>query len=519
MFGFICESRKDILVAPRALEPPIDRVLVSNLPEPIHIPATQDSRRLVDNLPIGDLEAPIGQVGTDEIDGMAPSGHITTINNIGIDLELLAGDARGQAGHLFTRIIRGGGTFDYHRDGRTDRQVEALAVSIIGLDGSLSSHGAEQARRMDRLVVLQQLAHLAVFQSIKAVHHNTTDAVAAYGTFRELVPNFGPRDVKYAILCALIHDYGEAKLGKDIPFELKTNPAYVALEAAACVTLATELHFPKGSPHLVEALDKRVREEAPGRIAADGHQPDISYYLDPREITTAIYGTEKLDHGTLARAEAFVSAVERIEYVLSGIRAFEAVEHNFQGARDDRVLRQNLLRLGVSTFYNSLDEVAKASEKFVMAYDFLAQNSATIGRYIDIVINDIDKRSKDQLGKTGGFFGSDPFSNYTQDGNRADIITAQEARQKFLAQAKFWKKWQTKQHMGRLLWETYFGTEHPLTRDNPDVSFLQYTANSPGAAGYIAVRKPLRDMWGVGLDDKSRRDHVAKTYGVMSGKE
>lgn len=444
------------------------------------------------------------------------SPNVWTMEDFGIDLEMLVSDARAQSGDRFRRIIRMGGAFEFHRNGHNDREVEEFAVNTMGLDASLFFHGLEQARRMDRLMTMQQIAHQKIVGDMLSIYKgDEATASIPYQAFRSVVPDFSGRDFKYGVLCGFLHDYGEAKLGKDVPFELKNNKAYVLYEAAAAVELARDIHFPHGDKRLVVLLDRRVRaEKDPSQALTPDENAEASLYLSPSEITTAIFGTEKMDRGEIVRGEAF-AAVERVEYVLSGIRAFEAVEHNYNGVADDPILRQNLLRLGVSTFFNSLGQVAKHAERYVAVYDFLAQNQQTIDYYIDAVYEDIQTRYSNDGHNPNSIFPIDPFENYQDDQSDGDTIAIDLAKAKFLQTTAMWREWKHQDHVSRAVWEAYFGTEHRLTVDNPDVSFLQQTARRRRAiagaqAGQVAVYRHLRDMHEVGLDRLSQEEQQSR---------
>ncbi len=485
----------------------VDTVQFEHLPKIPYFAPLNDRFAIAD---LGDRGLIGRKLPSETIDRLGPSPTIVSMEDVGIDFELLASDARTQEADKFRRIIRMGGAFDYYKDGYNDHEVEDFAVSVMGLDASLYFHGIEQARRMNNLMLVQQIALRRAFNDIRLTLGDRAGTIDSYNKISEQIPDFTPRDVKYGVLCGLLHDYGEAKLGRDIPFELKNNPAYVKLEAAEAVEFAKEIHFPKQPPELVDKIRQRVVSEHELDFVQPANGKDVNYYLDPCEITTAIFGTEKLDHGDVARGEAF-AAVERLEYVLSGIRAFEAVEHNYKGVRQDEVLTQNLLRLGVSTFFNSLEKLAKYSEKYVAVYDFIAQNQATIDRYMGIVMDGIEKiaegNTKDR--KDIEIFGMDPFANY--DVNDGDIIDIDEARKRFTATSEFWAEWKNKQHTSRILWENYFGTTHHLTKNNPDVTFLQQTARmramAAKQAGRVLVQRHLKDMFGVGLDHDSQEKH------------
>lgn len=483
---------------------PLDWVDVSALP-PVELKkATLDRAPVFMWLDSATSWVPNRPVSPELILDLAPPRKIVTMDDVGIDFGGLAEEARILAPEKFRHIIRMGGSFDLERAGAVSpEEFEAYAVEAMGLDASLTFHGAEQARRMNSLMTLQQEIHQKLFADTVLEYGHTEKARAVYREISSNLPNFTPQDVKRGVLCGLIHDYGEAKLGVDVPLELKNDPRYAALEAGACVDFAIELHFPNtsASERQILALRRRFQREKEDIEFNDDDYKLVAAYLDPHEISDAIFGTEQLHHGKVKRGEAF-AAVEKMEYVLSGIRALEAVEYNFQGVNENPVVAENLLRLGVSTFFRSLRPLMQHAEKLVYIYDFLEQNSGVIERYLSSICHDILVR-EEAISLTGAssIFGTDPFANYPPLGTDSETITRTEAKNRFLETAEAWKEWRKKDHLVKRVWESYVGADHPVTADNPDVSFLQKTAREVESTdnGRVAVSKALFDMWGTGL--------------------
>lgn len=482
---------------------PLDWVEVSALPRVEYAQATQDPGAVLEWLDHTTADVSNIPVKPEDIENLMPSRKITSMETIGLDFQKLAEEARILAGDKFRHVIRMGGSFDLERAAATPEEFEAYAVEAMGLDASLYFHGAEQARRMNGLMTLQQEVRQQLFADTVIAYGHTQKAVEILKEIANKLPNFTPQDVKKGVLCGLIHDYGEAKLGVDVPLELKTDPGYASYEAGACVDFATELHFPQtsNSKRQITALERRFAREAVDIEFDDPDHDLIAASLDPHEITNAVYGTEHLHHGNVKRGEAF-AAVERMEYVLSGIRAFEAVEHNIQRINENPVVAQNLLRLGVSTFFRSLRQLMAYGEKYVFIYDFIQQNSGVIERYLSVVSDDILARWEEtNVTDTTRIFEVDPFIKYPPQGSESETISRNQAKNRFLETAEAWKDWRKKDHLVKKVWESYVGTDHPITADNPDVSFLQKTARDIIATdtGRVALSKGLEDMWGFGL--------------------
>lgn len=482
---------------------PLDWVEISTLPQAEYTRATQDPAAVFEWLDAATTGVPNRAVKPEDIEGLMPPRKITTMDSVGIDFRQLVEEARVLAGDKFRHVIRMGGSFDLERSSATPEEFEAYAIETMGLDASLYFHGAEQARRMNGLMTLQQEVRQRLFADTVIAYGHTQKAVEVLREIANMLPNFTPQDVKKGVLCGLIHDYGEAKLGVDIPLELKTDPGYAAYEAGACVDFATELHFPQttNSERQISALERRYALEKADIEFDDPNHDLVAASLDPHEITNAVYGTEQLHHGNVKRGEAF-AAVERMEYVLSGIRAFEAVEHNLQRINESPVVAQNLLRLGVSTFFRSLRQLMAFGEKYVYVYDFLEQNSEVINRYLEIISNDALARwGETSAADTPGIFEVDPFIKYPPQGSDSETISRNQAKNRFLETALAWQSWRKKDHLVKRTWLAYVGTDHPTTANHPDVSFLQKTARDVAASdtGRVALSKGLEDMWGVGL--------------------
>ena len=190
--------------------------------------------------------------------------------------------------------------------------------------------------------------------------------------------------------------------------------------------------------------------------------------------------------------------------------ALEAIEHNFNNAAQDPELTQKLLRLGVGTLHMSLAKLMEHAEKFVFVYDFLAQNQEFIDRYASIVAEDIYKRREDP-DYVNPDFAIDPFSDYPEVAGESEKITREEAKERYLAVVDHWREWRNKKHLVRSIWETHFGTHHPLS-EGVDISFMHRTARRrrefSGGIGEVIVEKGgLKDMFGVGLDPDEQTRH------------
>jgi hypothetical protein len=204
--------------------------------------------------------------------------------------------------------------------------------------------------------------------------------------------------------------------------------------------------------------------------------------------------------------------VERVEYVHEGIRSFEAVENDISGVAQDPILRQNILRLAVSTIFNSLHHVIEGAKQYAYAYDFLRQNQPVLDRIFSTVFEDLSLRSRGR--EITGVYGEDPFAYYKYVDRESDIISRQDAVQSFNNSADLYEKWKSERTVIAMVWETYFGTQHELTRKSPDVSFLQNTARSEiiECAGGVVLKRGLVDQWGVSLDPAVQKKHEEKNY-------
>lgn len=496
---------------------PLDWVDAGKLPSVEHIAPTNNPELVFERIVPYKSFVRNRPVSSESIDKIKPSDDVTTMNDVGIDYELLHGDARRQEARMFRAIIRMGGAYKHLTSSMNPFQLEALAVETTGKHASLVTHGTEQARRMDAGMTQQQVLHQRVFADLRAYFGDSRVTRDAYALFSSLVPNFSPLDVKRGVNCGFGHDYGEAWLGIDVPFELKVDPAYTALEAGAGVDFMNLLHFPATlTARQKAALIRRYTQQEVNIGFEDEDHDLIKHLLGPSEINEAIFGTEWLHHGPVVRGN-FFSGIERGEYVQSGEIGFEAVEHNFQGIRGDQVLSQNILRLGVSTFFNSLGALIEHAEKYISLYDFLRQNSERIEYYFNAVSEDIRSRDIGRVASSNGIFGIDPFTNYSET-SRSDTITRRQAKERFLETKIVWEDWKKSDSLMRRLWEAYYGTTDPLTNNSPDTTFLNKTArevdSTPGTK--IVVIKGLVDIFGVGLDSESQRAQEEKVSSLIA---
>jgi hypothetical protein len=430
--------------------------------------------------------------------------EIANPDEFSIRAGLLVAVSRLKVARGLSTIIRNGGSYEHHREALSPEAYEGMAVNGMGLDSSLYFHGAEQVRRATRLGQMQQAAHQIMHRTIVENYGHGAHADRIYRTFSAYVPPISHKTTEKLRVTGGTHDYGEVWIGEDRVFDRKDR-SHEILEARAFVKMATRLHVPTNNPTLMRLLQRRVKSETDPRFALSAdEEAEVSHLLHPVEVKRSVYKVEP--------SELFKGTIEPWEYVLEGIRSFEAVEHNLGAIREDPILAANILRLGVSTFYNSLMVICTQAKKYVAPYDFVRQNIDTIDHYMGIMGADIRGYFAGKPGFAKDIYGFDPFTNYEQG---KEPISATEARLRLLRSAEAWKKWQTKQHIVKILWENYFGTTHDLTANNPDVSFLHYTArNTYGKRERVPVLKPLVDMFGVGLDQESRQDHVAQVRGL-----
>ncbi len=458
----------------------------------IHVPSNRSMRSFISKRAVADLK---------------PSDDIVDIHSIGLDIERLTATARLLAGDAFRYVLRMGGAFNQYQASEGIVGAEELAISTLGLDASLYFHGTEQARRMNNHAILQNRVLSYVWDDTAREYGQKSRATAqATIDVQRQIPPISPRNVKYGILCGYIHDYGEVELGFDVPFLKKSDPKLVEIETANAVLLANKLHFPNGDSKRIQSLDMRVESEGfYDRELNKLLRDEVGEYLHPAEIANAIYGTEKMIHGQVVRGEIF-AATERGEYILSGIRAFDALEFNFEDIQSKPELAQGVLRLGVDTFINSLEIMTAYADKYVASYDFLRQNSRVISHHVQNVLNVIlGEECPEEI------YSYDPFGQYKSGGIWADVMSYEEGQKKFKEVGEIWTKWNTKTSLMRTLWENYIGTTHELTEAPRDVSYLQYTAQRPireTAIGNVIVRKPVIDMFGVGTDEASQSQHL-----------
>lgn len=486
--GYPIAPQYRVDVVPRSALPPVPRQL-----------ATGDQWQMLSHLPqsVKDLRR----------SGKVPALPPETVFDAGTwDFEQLASVERAATGDYMSGVIRMGGGYDEHAKTHTAEELERLAVRGMGGDASLYFHGVEQLRRVKKMITMQQLAHSAMREVITDIYGGETKAgERAYEAFKRQVPEITGATGEILMLTGLKHDLGEAALKRDITYDNKTNPLEVAEEADACVLTGTLLHSPLEDERLMFLAGKRAEARQLG-VSPDLSEDElleISGLVHPSEAAYAIYVVEN--------SEQFKIATEPKEYVLSGIRAFENVEYDLVGMRSDPLLNQKMLRLGLSTFYNSLSKVCAMAEKYVDCYDFLRQNAAVVDRYVDIMMEDIANRARGGQGTAQDAFGVNPWANYDQG---LEPITTQQAMARFWQTGKAWKKWKGKPHLVRDIWESMFGTNHALTVNPVDVSFLQYSANAQATRPQSAD-KPVRvkpvpaDIFGVENDAYSRAEHEA----------
>ena len=490
-----------------SVPPRFDTVELSDLPYvEEHVPE-HDSERVLGSIYIPGARSIRSFISKRSAQSNAPSSEIVDIHSVGLDIERLTATARLREGQAFRKVLRMGGVFNDFQTQEGPVAAEELAVSTLGLDASLYFHGTEQARRMNRHAILQQTVLQEVWEDIAAAYGPRSKAAArAYTDVKRQVPPLSPRDVKYGILCGYVHDYGEVAIGHDVPYEEKGDAALIEHETAQAIEFASKLHYPHNDSGRVSLLRMRIdSEHFFDRELNDLLRDEVGAYLHPVEITNAIYGTEKMHHGSVIRGEVF-AATERTEYILSGLRAFDALEHNFEDIRSHTELAQGTLRLGVATIINSLEIMTEYASRYVATYDFLRQNSATLTRHIQNVVDCISGEQDVE-----DIYGFDPFEQYKTGGRWSHVLSYEDAQAQFMRVAAQWKKWNARSSLMKTLWENYIGTTHELTARPRDVSYLQYTSQLPIHElpdGRIIVRKPVIDMFGVGTDTESQEQHL-----------
>lgn len=480
-----------------------DFVHPSALPEVFHFEPTGDTDQLYFKLGLYGVErAARSRVSKGRIDAFMPK-HVTHWDELGINAAQRHDDAMEQEGDRFRNIIRWGNSFDTYKQQMSVQELEAFAVGTGGLDASLTSHGNEQARRMFDLMTTNQYVHVAFSNDMYRRFGNSRATLDAYGALRGKIPYFDRTDIVDGVNCGGTHDYGEAKIGVDKPLG-KKDAAYEHFERSECYKFVKELHTPWGDSRLMRLLEERfrARRDPNGEVARE-YYDEIGAYLHPEEISRALYGTEAQTHANVPKGNAFSPTIERLEYILENIRSLEAVEHNFNGINYDPQLQRNIMRLGVDTPIRSLRTLARQAERYPYVYGFLRTNEAVIDRYLTIVDNDIQMRAENP--RCEGHFGVDPFAKYNEGDGHAEGRTIDEAKADFRSTVKLWRQWKRKQHLGRMLWETYIGTERFPVAKQTDVSFLQYTAAQlaarPESSGkskphLVLVEKPVIDWHG-----------------------
>ena len=288
----------------------VDVVLPSQVPRPFEFKPSNQITDVVSNLSRGNQANT--RVSPLVIEAERP-GDPVSIEDLAINIELLTSDARDQIGDKYRKVIRMGSSFDHRRATTgSPRELEALAVSTMGLDASLYLHGAEQARRMFRLFDMQQRALLYVFDDLLSVYGNSQHTLDAFNEARGILGESTPRDVKYGVLCGLKHDDGEAKIGADIPLEDKLDPRYAHMERAEATEMAQQIHVPYADQRLMELLKKRyMHDNNNGPRPTAEELAEIEGYLHPCEIVKSLHGTELQTNGNVFRGTAF-HAVERV---------------------------------------------------------------------------------------------------------------------------------------------------------------------------------------------------------------
>lgn len=494
----------------------VDTVPETHLRSQVNFTHTGDPTAIIDNLNPDRYQSRGITVSPQVIQAIQPPLESVTADSIPIDFEALLADARGQEGDRFKYIIRGANRFDVYRSDKDPDQFEADAVNLLGPDMSLYLHGAHQGRRVERLMVMQQMGHRRVFGALHTAYGNTEDTVAGYRKFSTIVPNFGLNDVKYGILCGFLHDYGEAKMGIDKPLNEKRDPLYNIIERANAVAFAQEIHVPFGSSDW-DILKRRYLSECHGASSPDDEElARVSAHLYKDEVSRALMGTEGQVYGNVERGEAF-EAVERLEYILTALRCFEACEHDRQNIRQDPYLNQEILWLGIDSIINSLQKLTEVAEKYVAVYDFLAFNEADLDHYLGAVNADIDLREAGDGDLADTVFGMDPFIAFKPGHSHHNIsATYEQARGNFRTVTEHWQKWRKRHHIVRDVWEAFVGTDHAMGAEQEDLTFLHYTTRRrrklSDMAGRIAISLPIEDQFGVGLDPEVRRLHEESIY-------
>lgn len=494
----------------------VDTITVDRLPEPVQFIHTGDPQPILDAIGNPGFGAQTRRIGARMIRDVQPPQESITSRNVPINFEALVADARGQEGEKFKYVIRGANRLDIYRADKSLEQFEADGVNLLGPDMSLYLHGAHQARRIERLMEMQQVAHRRVFNAIHTTYGNTQATVDTYEAFKGTVPNFGYTDVKYGYLCGLKHDYGEARLKVDKPFNEKRDPLYNIIERAQAVAFANQIHVPTNTEDW-GILQRRFYSDCKGGEApTDEELAQVEMHLHPEEIAKALMGTEGQTHGNVERGLAF-DAVELMEYVLTALRCFEACQYNRQGIQQDEYLNQEIMWLGIDSMVNHLRKLTKYAEKYVAIYDFMAHNQADIDHYLSAIVGDIELRAEGEEEVADLSFGVDPLSAYKPGRSHHNQgMNLQEAQQEFVAVADHWKQWKEKQHPVRHIWEAFIGTDHAMAAEQEDLTFLHYTARQRhklvANAGRVAIALPIKDQFGVGLDPEVRRLHEASIY-------
>ena len=447
-----------------------------------------------------------------------PLRYPTTRDDVGINFERLASVMTLLARDEFDSVTRMGASFKDYKLGRTNREVQLYAAQVMGMDAPLGEHSLTQFERSDKASMMQQLAHAHIFDGIKNHFGNKRSTIKAYNQIRRQLAAITIRDAKLVKLCGFSHDFGEAALGYDKPFDEKQESDAI-LELGYCIDLVNQLYTITKAPKIEAALRYRVQHESkPDATVLRMRDTHAGYYLHPCEITNALSGTEHMTHGEttaeqVVRGQMF-KAIERVEYGLSGPRALEAIEYNYCNIRSETSVVPKLLRLGVGTFMNHMRELMGFAEQFPMVYDFMRQNEATFKRYIDLVREDIAYRAEHPDEDYEGRFGMDPFIDYPE--RATDRISRDQAKQTYLQRAGEVIAWYDKQHLMRAYWEVNLGTEHSLTANQKDVTFTQYTAQTEQTGnGLIVVKKPLFDAWGYGIDEQSRQLRASKVANII----
>jgi hypothetical protein len=494
-----------------------DTVSERQLPNPVQFLHTGDAAPIIEDLDMAVFAEKIQKISSQAIKEAQPRQESYSSVSVPIDFESMTADARDQAHDKFSYVVRGGNIFEIYRSTKSPAHYEADAVNLLGPDMSLYLHGAHQARRVERLMIMQQIIQPRVFNALHTEYGNTEAAAKGYERFTSIVPNFSFSDVKYGILCGYLHDYGEAKLKVDKPYHLKNDPLYNEIERAAAVDYAQQLHTPMGaSQEEWDILERRFLSDGKGATAPDAEElARVAMHLYPGEISRALTGTEAQTFGNVERGLAF-AAVEKMEYVITALRAFEAVEYNRQSIQQDTYLTRQVLWLGVSSLINHVADLTKHAEKYIGVYNFIAFNTDALDRYFQFVKEDIELRARGRGELADTIFGMDPFSSYETNSSHSDSITTEQIQQRFLETSDHWDSWKDKKHMVRSVWEAFIGTDHAINSDQQDITFTHYTARQRrrviDQSGKVALAVPINDQFGIGLDPEARRMHEESIY-------